>query len=377
MNTLIAKPLRLSFVLAGLFVMPVQAQSVPKEYRDWSVSCSNIKTCTAVSISGLNEMGVSARPRGVPADTEMGWLWLEIDAGPIAKPKIIYSAMYSSAQPTPKDGSLRIVGRDGRPLANGTFLLTPDESGASLLPSADVDRFITLARNGHAVVYSSGAGRRVQSFASLTGFVAALRAIEVTQGRTGTAAAWIDKGKLARERVPPAPAAPIVKAVAFTKLSARTTVPKSVLEIRKAECDDSERYDPGGQGIEGFNLGKGHILWSIPCGAGAYNTWSKFYLQQGNAAVAPHPFLGPERTATDEDAHSLVNVSVEPETGQISAFSKGRGIADCGIAETYTWDGTRFVLTTLLEMNACGGLMPDYWPQRVKTEVVLPAKAKR
>lgn len=90
MNTRTAKPLLLSFVLAGLFVMPVQAQSVPKDYRDWSVSCSNIKTCTTVSISGLNEMGVSARPRGVPADTEMGWLWLEIEAGPAAKPKIIY-----------------------------------------------------------------------------------------------------------------------------------------------------------------------------------------------------------------------------------------------------------------------------------------------
>ncbi len=376
MNTLIAKPLLLSFVLASLFAMPVQAQSLLKEYRDWSVSCSNIKTCTAVSISGLNEMGVSARPRGVPADTEMGWLWLEIEAGPTAKPKITYSAMYSSAQPTPKDGSLRIVGRDGRPLANGTFLLTPDESGASLLPSADVDRFIGLARNGHAVVYSSGAGRRAHSFASLSGFVAALRAIEVTQGRTGTAAAWIDKGKLARDRVPPAPAAPIVRAVAFTKLPARTTVPKSVLEIRKAECDDSERYDPGGQGVEGFNLGKGRILWAVPCGAGAYNTWSKFYLQQGNAALVPHPFVEPERDTKDEDAHSLVNSTVDPQTGQISAYAKGRGIGDCGIAETHTWDGTRFVLTTLIEMTACSGLLPDFWPQRIKTEVILPAKAK-
>ena len=377
MTSFPAKLLLLSFVLAGLFVMPVQAQSVPKDYRDWSVSCSNIKTCTAVSISGLNEMGVSARPRGVRAETEMGWLWLELEAGPAAKPKIIYSAMYTSTQSTPKDGSLRIVGRDGRPLANGNFILTPDESGASLLPSADVDRFIALAKNGHALVYSIGTSRQVQSFASLSGFVAALRAIEVTQGRTGTAAAWIDKGKSARERVPPAPAVPRINAVAFTKLSARTTVPKSVLERRKAECDDSERYDPGGQGIEGFNLGKGRTLWSVPCGAGAYNAWSKFYLQQGSTSVMPHPFLGPERPASDEDAHSLVNVSIEPETGQISAFSKGRGIADCGTAETHTWDGTRFVMTTLIEMNACSGLMPDFWPQRIKTEVVPPAKTKR
>jgi hypothetical protein len=377
MNTRTAKPLLLSFVMAGLFVLPVQAQSVPKDYRDWSVSCSNIKTCTAVSISGLNEMGVSSPLRGVPADTEMGWLWLEIEAGATAKPKIIYSAMYHSTQPTPKDANLRIIGRDGRTLKNGAFILTPDDSGASRLPSADVDRFITLANTGRAVLYSSGGSRKVISFASLSGIIAALRAIDVAQGRTGTAVAWVDKGKLGRERVPPAPAVPSIHAVAFTKLSARTYVPKSVLEIRKAECDDSERYDPGGQGIEGFSLGKGRILWSVPCGAGAYNAWSKFYLQQGNATVVPYPFPGPERDALGEDAHSLVNASIEPEMGQISTFSKGRGIADCGTAETYTWDGMRFVLTKLLEMNACGGLIPDFWPQRIKTEVVLPAKAKR
>jgi len=377
MNTPTAKPLLLSFVLAALFVMPVQAQSVPKDYRDWSVSCSNIKTCTTVSISGLNEMGVSARPRGVPADTEMGWLWLEIEAGPTAKPKIIYSGDTFADRALLTDGSLRILGRDGRVIAGGQFALTATDGNIGQVRPADVDRFIARAKAGTAVIYAVGPRNQVQSFASLSGFVAALRAIEVTQGRTGTAGAWVDIGKLGRERVPPAPATPSINAVAFTKLPARTNVPKSLLERRKAECDDSERYDPGGQGIEGFNLGKGRVLWSIPCGAGAYNEWSKFYLQQGNAAVAPHPFLGPERTASDEDAHSLVNVSVEPETGQISAFSKGRGIADCGTAETYTWDGTRFVLTTLLEMNACGGLMPDYWPQRVKTEVVLPAKAKR
>ncbi|MFM1976608.1 MAG: hypothetical protein RL145_1454, partial [Pseudomonadota bacterium] len=134
----------------------------------------------------------------------------------------------------------------------------------------------------------------------------------------------------------------------------------------------------GGQGIESFNLGKGRVLWAVPCGAGAYNMWSKFYLQTNSNRLEPYRFSTPEPARDDEDAHSLVNVSVEPETGQISAFSKGRGVGDCGSAQTYTWDGTNFVLTNLIEMNACNGLTPDFWPVRVKTEVTLPpAKAKR
>ena len=72
MNLSVAKPLLLPLALAGLFITPAQAQSLPKDYRDWSVNCSNIKTCTAISISGLNEMGIGTRPRGVAVDTEMG-----------------------------------------------------------------------------------------------------------------------------------------------------------------------------------------------------------------------------------------------------------------------------------------------------------------
>ncbi|MFN8731907.1 MAG: DUF1176 domain-containing protein, partial [Hyphomonadaceae bacterium] len=223
---------------------------MPKDYRDWSVSCSNIKTCTAVSISGLNEMSVSSPLRGVPANIEMGWLLLEIAAGPTAKLKISYSAMYNSPKPTPKVGSLSIIGRDGRSIRDGAFVLTAGDSGVGQLRSADVDRFIPLAQTGRAVLYSSGNSRKVTSFASLSGLIAALRAIEATQGRTGTAGAWVDVGKIARERIPPAPATPRVNAVAFTKLPARTNVPKAVLEGREAECNDSERYDPGGRGIE-------------------------------------------------------------------------------------------------------------------------------
>lgn len=364
--------------MLGLFSMPANAQSPTKDYRDWSVTCSDLKTCTAVSISGLNEMGLSKPPRGVSDKTETGWLWIEIEAGPNATPKILYSGEYLSDAPIAKDGTLRILGQNGRALANGAFVLTSHESGASQVQIADVARFINVARAGQSVVYSPGTGRAVQSFASLSGFVAALRAIEAHQGRTGTGGAWIDRGKQARDRIPPAPKTPRVSAMAFSKITSRTTVPKLVMDRRKAECDDSDRLDYGGQGIESFNLGKGRILWAVPCGAGAYNMWSKFYLQTNSNRLDPYRFSSPDPATDEQDAHSLVNVSVEPETGQISAFSKGRGVGDCGSAQTYTWDGTEFVLTSWIEMTACSGLTPDFWPVRIKKEIIPPSgKAKR
>lgn len=378
MNFSATRPLLVSLALLSFFTVPANAQSPTKDYRDWSVTCSNLKTCTAVSISGLNEMDLSKPPRGVSDKTETGWLWVEIEAGPNAKPKILYSGEYLADQPTAKDGTLRILGQNGRALANGTFVLTSHESGASQVQSADIARFISVARAGQSVVYFPGTSRTVQSFASLSGFVAALRAIEVEQGRTGTLGAWIDGGKQARERIPPAPTTPRVSAMAFAKITSRTTAPKLVMDRRKAECDDSDRLDYGGQGIESFNLGKGRILWVVPCGAGAYNMWSKFYLQTHSNRLEPYPFSSPDPATDEQDAHSLVNVSVEPETGQISAFSKGRGVGDCGSAQTYVWDGTEFVLTSWIEMTACSGLTPDFWPVRVKKDVIpTPAKAKR
>lgn len=353
------------------------AQTEPKDYREWSVTCSNVKTCVAVSISGLNEMGVTARPRGIAGDTDMGWLWIELAAGPAARPKILFSGDINASMAAPASASLRIVGRDGRVLARGVFTLIAHDSGASQLRDTDVDRFMAVAKAGQAVVYVHANGQRAQSFANLAGFVAAMRAIEAVQGRTGTQAAWIDAGKLTRDRVPAAPVTPRVQAVAFTKIGARTRIPKLVADRRTNDCNDSERLDPGGTGIEGFNLGNGRTLWAVPCGAGAYNMWSAFYLQTSPTRLEPYGFARPGQSVDEEDANSLVNVSLNPEAGQISAFAKGRGIGDCGSAQTYSWDGTNFILTDLVEMTACSGLLPEFWPVRIKSEVIPPANKKR
>lgn len=354
-----------------------QAQTVVKDFHDWSMGCSNLKTCTAVSISGLNEMGVAARPRGISNDTEMGWLLLEVEAGPNARPKILYSGDYSSSQPTPKEASLRVVGRDGKTLPQGSFTLIPEARGASNLRPEDVDRFIAVAKSGQAVLYSHSPKSSVLSFASLSGFVASMRAIEEVQGRTGTLGAWIDRGKAPQSGIPPAPALPRVHAVSFSKLPARSPIPKLVSTRRADECDDSDRLDPGGNGVEAFNLGKGQTLWAIPCGAGAYNMWSKFYLQTSSTRLEAYAFAFPGQADQDEDSNSLVNVSIDPQAGQISAFAKGRGLADCGRAATYSWDGTKFILTDLVEMTACSGLLPEFWPVRIKSEVIPPANKKR
>ena len=41
--------------------------------------------------------------------------------------------------------------------------------------------------------------------------------------------------------------------------------------------------------------------------------------------------------------------------GLLSSHAKGRGIGDCGVSQSFAWDGTRFRLVEQSEMTECRG----------------------
>lgn len=59
--------------------------------------------------------------------------------------------------------------------------------------------------------------------------------------------------------------------------------------------------------------------------------------------------------ANKEDPPLLVNASWEPQKQQLDSLSKGRGLGDCGNAESYVWDGTMFRLISAIGLNECRG----------------------
>ena len=62
-----------------------------KTFRDWSVTCNNVKSCMAYSVSSNSEGGIVSRPRGLSEETPPGWMAIERDAGPAALPIISLS----------------------------------------------------------------------------------------------------------------------------------------------------------------------------------------------------------------------------------------------------------------------------------------------
>jgi hypothetical protein len=50
------------------------------------------------------------------------------------------------------------------------------------------------------------------------------------------------------------------------------------------------------------------------------------------------------RCRADVGEVSLVNADYDPKTRRLASFMRARGPGDCGVIQSYAWDGTRFRL---------------------------------
>lgn len=352
---------------------PAQAQSAIQTFRDWSVVCNNVKTCMAFSTSSNSEGNLAVRPRGVSDDVSEGWMTIERPAGPNSVPTILLSRPDLAQARLPPDAQIQLVGGNGRPVARGTFAATLGSRGAIEIAPSVSSQFLIAARSATHAIFVTGPVKRKVFYVSLSGLVASGRNIDARQGRTGTTDALIDVGR-ARASINAAPTLPVLTALPFS-LRPRAQPPAAIMNLRSRDCGDAERYDKGGTNIEAFNLNGGRTLWSVPCGAGAYNQWNQFYVQQPRAPIVSVSFTGRPQADGTEANVTIINPSINAAQGEIRAFYKGRGLGDCGSAETYVWTGNQFALAQMKEMLPCGGIVSDFWPSVVAHEVRLrPAR---
>jgi hypothetical protein len=192
---------------------------------------------------------------------------------------------------------------------------------------------------------------------SLDGAAAALLWTDERQGRTagGTPGA-----------APP----PVVTAV--RPLGGKMTAPPALQRFRDGgDCAVEQVGVGGGDGeIIGTRLTAELVLWEVPCGSGAYNFTTAFYF--GDAAgggLRPVP-LRADPGESDRPAHHLVNAGLDG--GRIEAFSKARGVGDCGSVQAWVWDGRSFVQVEERTMGRCEGVVVDHWPV-LRRAMVKPA----
>lgn len=311
-----------------------------RSFEDWAIGCDNGRACKAVSLmemeSGENQLTV------------------QILRGPLAD---------DSAQ-------LRINNIEQRdPGGTVTFILDGTSTVATVrLPENNdgislrlTPALASVLRNGRTIELRNSLGASLGS-ASLRGLSAALSYMDRVQVRASTVTALVAAGPQPATLVPRAPALPSVVPTRFAKMGSLTLSASDVAGLQARTGCDASGLPP--LPLDAVRIDGRNWLALIPCASGAYNFMAAPILLSGSGKgrrMRPASFDFTPGFSPTDGTPLIANPSWDPAKGELSSFAKGRGLGDCGSAETYAWDGRRFRLITQVAMAECRGVI-DWIP---------------
>jgi hypothetical protein len=317
-------------------------------FGDWLVGCDNTRFCTAVALSAGDERGYGSH------------LFLTREAAAGAPPKVAFGLGYAHGTDKVGDRLAITILVDGpHPARFSATTSKPDQFDAVLeLRAADAPAFLASARDGSTITLSYSGGRI--GAISLAGSSAAMRWIDDQQKRAGTISALVARGP--GTTVPAPPAAPVVRLaprVAQTRLPALPVAIANREDVKTCaeEYDETEAHAP-----VAVRLSASEYLWEVPCGTAAYNYTTLYIVARadGSGQRSPDFWPGhPEWSSNGPD--TLINGAYDPKTRKLEAFTKGRGLGDCGDEATWGWDGQGFRLLHHAVMEDCMGVTSGHW----------------
>lgn len=111
-----------------------------------------------------------------------------------------------------------------------------------------------------------------------------------------------------------------------------------------------------------YPLTEQQVLLTTMCAMGAY--------QDSDLVAILDKELNQVETIIGDDYGGYAD-TFNPETGELSAAFKGRGIGDCWISKTEVWDGKRFVLAEESTTGGCHGFTGGAWHMPVFVSDVI------
>lgn len=321
-----------------------------KAIKDWVAGCDNTRHCTAIGLAAedADRYALLHFERGPAADDEVTRIRLRVD------------------HEISRENSWILQADDAELLQFNDKHLVDADSGAGIdivIEATDELEAMMGAMRGADTLTVVGDGGPVGSV-SLAGASAIMLWIDEQQGRLGTTTALVRRGeKSPQTSVPPAVALPSVRGTPAEPLGPEDAAPLGASVRASLEADACEPLDPeSSMRDEAWDLGD-QTLVQLLCYRGAYNFGSSWFLVKGEA-ITPLAFPIPAEngSATMDSTTDLVNAGFAAGTGQLSSFSKGRGIGDCGSSGEWRWDGQRFQLASYALMGDCRGVTSDLWP---------------
>lgn len=292
------------------------------EHKDWEIACDNTRTCRAAGYQ-TEEIGASAS------------VMLTRAAGPDqAVTAEVQLAQNEDDSKLP--GVLQMfVGKQ----ALGAIRLDREKRLGTLSPTQTAALLAALTKN---TVIEWRAGKASWTISNM-GANAVLLKMDEFQGRIGTPQALVRKGDKPETGVLPALPRPVVHSVkpkdgAEIKFTAGEHAALLAGLRQSDQQNDCEKLHQGAPDLNAYPLSAQTMLVSTTCWMGAYNTGEGYWITNRRAPYSP-------RFVTDE--------ANEYHDGVLTAFQKGRGIADCIGYKTWTWDGKDFMLTSVSTTGMC------------------------
>ncbi|HEX8661883.1 MAG TPA: DUF1176 domain-containing protein, partial [Brevundimonas sp.] len=318
-----------------------------RAFRDWRATCDNTNDCVAFG----------------PASEGTGWVRVGSAPGPNGARTVTVGFWPSSGDGLTGPITLTL---DGRRHVAAPIKGDHDPLGAAEVPAAQAAAVASALAAGNTLTLA-GAGETVEM--SLSGASAAMLWIDERQGRLDTTTALVRKGARPASSVPgPAPAPQVIPAPPIAQTGfgdTGQTLPAALEAVAAVKACRAEIGETAmGDQVMSARLDASTELWAVPCFAGAYNIGHEWYL---TGPGGRNPRAVSFASATGETGADTVNGGYSASTRTITAFSKGRGIGDCGTTSTWTWTGSAFVLTAESSMGECWGVPADFWPTTWRT----------
>jgi len=318
-----------------------------RTFRDWRAACDNGALCFAFAPS---------------VQPDAGWLRLSLAPDARAAPVVMVGLWSPGAEGLNPAADLTLA-IDGRAFVAAR--VEDADQPIARFAGPDVVPVVRALAAGKRAVLSAG-GQEIEL--SLAGAAAAMLWIDERQGRLATPNALIRVGERPTATTPPAlPRITAAPAVDQTGLGSENPTLPAAIEALPAvkRCRHETSWNEYvRREVFSARLEDRKELWAVPCFAGAYNLGVQVFVT-GAGGRDPLPVAFPTALGTPTD--TVVNAEYDPATRTLSAFNKGRGIGDCGVAQRWTWTGAAFVLKDQSEMHECMGVPADLWPTLWRT----------
>jgi hypothetical protein len=331
-------------IALSLLLVAGAAQAEPgklRTFEDWIVGCDNAGACIAIGFS--------------PEEIEtLAYLRIARDAGTGAQPVVSVAILNDISS----KGPIRLSLPEGRGELPVTTLAIDDPwAGFGSIPIGATDHraFIDALLPAEDLVLTLD---HVTSNVSLRGMTAALRHMDVVQGRVDADDALIATGDRPTGTGSVPQSLPSVAAMKIEELPPSAARPDGL--------PPSDEFCPDQQRDYVIDTGTGMLIWGVCISGGAYNLiYDLFVVADGTATPAdPGPL---NASFWNQPGAMLVSPVLLEDGRSIMSFDRGRGPGDCGAISYWAFDGEKLVPTQLAVMNVCRGVPPGEWPVLYRT----------